>query len=233
MQTLHDNHDGAVSFVIEGGAERADVEFPHASTFCLGQSVERLDGIIDHDQIPAATKDRAANARGKPVPMHAGDEFMAALNRRSRLQGREQLPIPSALDHTASIDRELARQLVGIGHGNDPLCRIASQYPGGEANGHRDRFHRARRDIDNEAFDLAPRHTRELPANMIDVPIVPIDLFGLESPEHALDETKQVLPVQSARDAVDLSHWPPPDRPELTPHLPFLLPRKFSSAKRP
>jgi hypothetical protein len=40
MQTLHDNHDGAVPLVIEVGAERADVELP--APLCLGQSARRL-----------------------------------------------------------------------------------------------------------------------------------------------------------------------------------------------
>jgi hypothetical protein len=66
-----------------------------------------------YTQRAAATQDRTANARGKSVRMCTGHELVAALNRRSGLQGRKQLPIPIALHDAASIDRELARQFVG------------------------------------------------------------------------------------------------------------------------
>jgi hypothetical protein len=39
-------------------------------------------------------------------------------------------------------------------------------------------------------WNPAASHPRKLPANMINVPIVPIGLFGFEGPEDAFDEAR-------------------------------------------
>ena len=60
VQALHDDDDLTNDFVVETAQQGAGKPLVDSSSLRLGAGVLRLDRVVDDDEVPAATGDRAS-----------------------------------------------------------------------------------------------------------------------------------------------------------------------------
>ena len=79
VQPLHDYDDGAVPFVIEPAVEGVVVPLVGGLPLRLGERLLRLQRIVDHDDVGAASGQHATIGGGQPVSLTSGDELLHRL----------------------------------------------------------------------------------------------------------------------------------------------------------
>ena len=204
VQALHDDDDGAPAFVVQTGVEGVVPELLDPAPLRRRERGLRLDRVVNDDQVRTAAEDGATDRRGVAEAVRGGGNL--ALADPGDLELGEQVPVPWALDNGAEGGGMQVRELVGVADREDLQARIVAHGPGGVGDGDTDRLQVPRRDGDGEAPDLAVGDPLQLPADVVDVPVVAERPTWLESGEALGGERRQVLPQQRAQHGAAVSH---------------------------
>ena len=236
VQPLHDDHDRAGRLVVQPGVQRVVVELPDPPPLGFRQGVERLDRVVDHDQVGAPAEHRAADRGGEARALGGGDQLDVAVAPRLDPEPGEDLAVPLALDHGAEIERVLAGQVMGVADRHHLEPGIVAEPPGGEGDGDADRLQVARRDVDDQAPALAVGDPVEVVGDVPDVPVLAVAGAGLQGGQALGDEAGQVLAQQGVEQATAVTHhslpgggtprgWRRPPVPRPSHSLPDWQPR--------
>ena len=104
MDALHDDDDGAIPLVVQAGIEGAVIPLLDRVAPRLGESLLRLDRVVDDDEVAASASERPANGGGKPATSSRGLEVLLRQLLRVEAGLRKQLPVP-VLCITARVSR--------------------------------------------------------------------------------------------------------------------------------
>jgi hypothetical protein len=93
VQPLHDDDDYALGFVVQAGIERSVEPFVGGDAAALRHRVAGFQGIVDDDEIGAASGQHAADRGRQPKTARRRDEFLQCRTVRGQPRG-EQGSIP-------------------------------------------------------------------------------------------------------------------------------------------
>jgi hypothetical protein len=82
VQPLHDDDDHATALVVESAVEGVDEPLVAGLPLSLGKRLLRLQGIVDQDDVGAASGQHTACRGGEPVSLAGSDEFLHGLAMR-------------------------------------------------------------------------------------------------------------------------------------------------------
>src|SRR5437763_15801628 len=92
VQPLHDDHDGAVTLIVEAAVKGVVVPLVGGFSLRVGERLLRLQRIVDQNDVGAASGQHAAGGGGEPISLPGGDELLPGLA-VSGEAGREEPPI--------------------------------------------------------------------------------------------------------------------------------------------
>jgi len=170
VQPLHDDHDGAVTLVVEAAVKGVVVPLVGGFSLRVGERLLRLQRIVDQNDVGAASGQHPAGGGGEAIALAGGDELLHRLAVR-RQAGWKDLPVPRAHQDGAAIAGELVGEILGIADAEDLGRRIVPQTPRWERDGGQQGFQTAGRHIDNQPPDLSFPHGGQLGCDHFEMPV--------------------------------------------------------------
>jgi len=170
MQALHDDDDGAAALVVLAAIEGVVEPIVGGLPLGVGERFLRLQRIIDQDDVGAPPGQHPTIRGGQPVALAGSHELLYRLAMGGK-PGREDPPIPRARHDTAAVAGELVREILGIADAEELGRRVVTQTPGRKGDRGQQGFQMARRQVDDQAADLALAHRGELGRDHLKVPV--------------------------------------------------------------
>ena len=199
VDALHDDDDRARALVVQTGQQSIGEPLVGGRPPDLRQGVVGLQGIVDDDDVAAATGQCAADRRRQPEPARGEFDLGFGVLVWPDPRAGEDRPIPGRLEHGAEVVGMLFGEFGGIADADDAARRVASENERGESDRRGYRFERPRRHIDDQSRDLAAANPLELISDRLNVPRPLIVWPGTEGREDLVDEGAEVVAQQGPR----------------------------------
>jgi hypothetical protein len=151
----------------------------------------RFGGVVDNDQVSAASCQSSADRRRVSAATSRGDEFKPRLLSRDCVW--EELPIPLRFDDHAELAMKLGSKVPRIARHDDAACRIMSEKPSDVGNRDTHRLERARRLIDQELPGFPGVDPHQLMGDRLHMPVVRIDFTGINGGKNLSEEDRRSL----------------------------------------
>src|SRR3984893_5851182 len=202
VKSLHDNDDAALGLVVESAQQGVVIPFIDCLPPRFGQRLIGFEGIVDDDQIGAATGQPPAD-RGR----HAGSlPCCCKIVHRLPLRqpGREQRAIPAGRHDAPTVARELIGEVLAVARADDVRRRIMTKQPGGKGDRSTMRLEASRRQVDDETPDLPLAARFELGRDHLEMRGQHQRGLRVQFVERAHDKAHQILtqddPIFGGRD---------------------------------
>jgi hypothetical protein len=167
VKPLHNDDDGSLRFVVEP-AEKGVVE-PGVGRLPagLGQGVVRLLRVVQNDDVGAPAGEDAANRRRKAPAPALGLEVVHGLAPTKHIA--KEGAVEGASHQPPAGRRQVVGQILSIAGADHLFGGLVAKEPRDEGDRHAMRLQMARRQIDNEALDLAAPHRLQLRGHDLDM----------------------------------------------------------------
>jgi hypothetical protein len=173
------------------------VPFVRRLALGLRQRLLGLQGIVDDDDVGAAPGQDAADRGGEPATLGRRVEFghRGALRREA---GGEDPPVPVAGDDMPAIARQFVGKVLRIADAEDLRRGIMPETPGREGDRGQQRLQVTRRQVDDQAPNLAAAQCRQFGGDDFDMPAHREAGARVELAETELREADEIAPQQRA-----------------------------------
>jgi hypothetical protein len=210
VDALHDDDDRTRAFVVKPGQEGVGEPLVGALPLGRGEGVERLQGIVDNDEVAAPSGENAPDRRGEAEAVPGGCDLALAVL-ASQAHARKGLPVPGRLHDGTEVVHELDRELLAVADADDALRRVVTEHERGQRHRGGDRLQGARGHVDDQPPDAPEPHLLEVPDEGADVPSLEEGYAGRERHGASADEACQVLAQDgiAKRARGDLVHHAP------------------------
>lgn len=191
VQPLHDDDDGAGTLVVQTTHHRVVDPVVSGSACRVRQGFIGFERVVDQDQVAPQTRQHPTH-RCRIAPATAGGTQICR-GRAAALQDRpEQALVPLRRHDVAAVLRMLVGQVLAVTGTDELQRRVAPQCPGHERHRGHDRLQRARRNVDDQALDLALQHRLKLGRDQFHVPVRQKRRAGVQMIKHTLRERGEV-----------------------------------------
>src|ERR1051325_1666429 len=132
MKTLHNQYDYAILLIVEAREQRRSVIIIDLIASCARKSLIGFQRVVDDDEIPAATGQRAADRNRDTTT--ALRRFELSIGISLRPSCRKDPLIPAAIHDLAKSTRELRRQRLRVAEDDDARMWVMTQQKGWKRN---------------------------------------------------------------------------------------------------
>jgi hypothetical protein len=193
VQALHDDDNGAVLFVVLPAVEGVVVPVISGVPLGIGERLLGFQWIVDQNDVGAAPGQHPTIRGSETIAVPGGDELSYRLAIGGE-PGREDPPVPGAGHDAPAIAGELVGKVLGIADTEELGRGIVAQAPGRKRDRGQQRLQMARRQVDDQAPDLALAYRGKLGGDDLDVPVHPQLGLRVELIKAARGEGGEVLP---------------------------------------